>query len=127
MAERARASVRPAASVVLVRPDRRVYWVRRGEQLRFSAGFYAFPGGGVDLQDASVPLDHAEGLDAIEAPCIAAAARELFEETGVLAVRGAGKIPPPERKAAREGLLTQALSFGELLERHGLRIDVRDF
>ncbi|TMA24194.1 MAG: NUDIX hydrolase [Deltaproteobacteria bacterium] len=58
------ASVRPAASVVLVRPDGRVYWVRRGEQLRFSAGFYAFPGGGVDLDDAAVPLKNAERLDA---------------------------------------------------------------
>ncbi|MFN2546767.1 MAG: MBL fold metallo-hydrolase [Myxococcales bacterium] len=125
--ERARASVRPAASVVLVRPDRRVYWVRRGEQLRFSAGFYAFPGGGVDLDDAAVALDHADGLDAIEGPCIAAAARELFEETGVLAVPGADRIPPAERKAAREALLVQGLKFGDFLDRHRLRVDVSHF
>jgi len=82
-------SVRPAASVVLVREGGEVLWVRRGEQLRFAGGFYAFPGGRVDIQDAAVPLDGAARVGAAEAPCIVAAARELFEETGVLAVPGA--------------------------------------
>lgn len=124
-----RASVRPAASVVLVRPDGRVLWVRRGEQLRFSAGFYAFPGGGVDLDDAAVPLLNASHMDAAEQPCIAAAARELFEETGVLAVPGASKVSAQERKAVREALLTRppSASFGEFLARNGLAVDARTF
>ena len=119
--------MRPAASVVLVRPDGRVYWVRRGEQLRFSAGFYAFPGGGVDLDDAAVPLKNAERLDADEAPCIAAAARELFEETGVLAVPGAARVTPQDRKVAREALLAPGGKFGEFLARHGLAVDAESF
>ena len=124
-----RASVRPAASVVLVRPDGRVLWVRRGEQLRFSAGFYAFPGGGVDIDDAAVPIKNAERLDASEAPCIAAAARELFEETGVLAVPGGAKVPPAEREAVRRRLLERppTASFGEFLARHGLAVDAGQF
>lgn len=128
-------SVRPAASVVLVRQDGRVLWVRRGEQLRFSAGFYAFPGGGVDLEDAGVPLRHGEHLDAAEAPCVAAAARELFEETSVLAVPGAQAISAQERRAVREALLRPArvgekkerALFGEFLAKHGLHIDARAF
>jgi ribonuclease/clavin/mitogillin len=124
-------SVRPAASVILVRADGAVLWVRRGEQLRFAGGFYAFPGGRVDVQDSDVPLDGGESLGAAEAPCIVAAARELFEETGVLAVPGAGRVPLAERKAMREALLRRlapgekAASFGDFLARHRLRIDAR--
>ena len=97
--------VRPAASVVLVRQDGRVLWVRRGDQLKFAGGFYAFPGGGVDVEDAAVPMRNAERLGATEGPCVAAAARELFEETGVLAVPEAEIVQAAERKAMREALL----------------------
>src|SRR3982751_764916 len=117
-------SVRPAASVVLVREGGEVLWVRRGDQLKFAGGFYAFPGGGVDVQDSGVPMDGAEALGAAEAPCVVAAARELFEETGVLAVPGARAVPETERRNFREALLRRpapgekAASFGEFLERH---------
>ena len=115
--------------MVLVRPDGRVLWVRRGEQLRFSAGFYAFPGGGVDVEDAGVPLQNGEALDTAETPCVAAAARELFEETGVLAVPGAARVSHEERKAVREGLLSRppTVSFGDFLARHQLKVDARQF
>src|SRR6267143_2353315 len=91
-------SVRPAASVALVR-EGGVLWVRRGDQLRFAGGFYAFPGGRVDVADAAVPLANAGHLDPDEQPCIAAAARELLEETGVSVVPG---ILRDERRALRE-------------------------
>src|SRR6266849_4150844 len=120
------AAVRPAATVVLHRPGPdglEVFWVRRGEQLRFAGGFYAFPGGRVDVADAALPLAHAERLPAAEAACIAAAARELFEETGVL-------VAP---RAAREALLRRDLpgakesSFADFLAAHGLTVDARLF
>jgi glyoxylase-like metal-dependent hydrolase (beta-lactamase superfamily II)/8-oxo-dGTP pyrophosphatase MutT (NUDIX family) len=126
-------SVRPAASVVLVRENGEVLWVRRGDQLRFAGGFYAFPGGRVDLQDSGVPADGGESLGAAEMPCVVAAARELFEETGVLAVPGAQSVPAAERKAIREALLQRpvpgekAASFGDFLASHRLRIDTRWF
>jgi ribonuclease/clavin/mitogillin len=126
-------SVRPAASVVLVREDGKVLWVRRGEQLKFAGGFYAFPGGRVDVQDSAVPLDGAEPLGAAEAPCVVAAARELFEETGVLAVPGASAIPSDDRVEMRKALLRRpapgekAASFGDFLARHRLRIDARSY
>src|SRR5438128_4316792 len=108
------AVVRPAATVVLHRPGvsgLEVFWVRRGDQLRFAGGFYAFPGGRVDVGDSAVPLAHAGNLDPDEQPCIAAAARELFEETGVLLVPG---ILREERRALRESLLAEG-SFAEFL------------
>src|SRR3989449_9683989 len=126
-------SVKPAASVVLVREDGRVLWVRRGDELRFAGGFYAFPGGRADVQDSGVPVDGGEALGAAEAPCVVAAARELFEETGVLAVPGARGVSSQERKAMREALLRRpqpgerAASFGEFLARHRLRLDARWF
>ncbi len=125
--------VRPAASVILVREDGAVLWVRRGDQLKFAGGFYAFPGGAVDVQDSAIPLDGGEALGAAEAPCIVAAARELFEEAGVLAVPGARAVPAEERRRMREALLRRpapdekAASFGDFLARHRLRIDARWF
>src|SRR3989440_12621848 len=95
-------SVKPAASVILVREDGAVLWVRRGDELRFAGGFYAFPGGRVDVQDSGVPVDGGEALGAAEAPCVVAAARELFEETGVLAVPGAQAVSAGERRAEPE-------------------------
>ena len=69
-------SVKPAASVILVREDGAVLWVRRGDELKFAGGFYAFPGGRVDVQDSGVPVDGGEALGAAEAPCVVAAARD---------------------------------------------------
>src|SRR3954464_9365688 len=102
------AALRPAASVLLHREGPQgieIFWVRRGEQLRFAGGFYAFPGGRVDAADSALPLEGPEGLPADETACIAAAARELFEETGVLLAAGADRVPHAARKAAREALL----------------------
>jgi glyoxylase-like metal-dependent hydrolase (beta-lactamase superfamily II)/8-oxo-dGTP pyrophosphatase MutT (NUDIX family) len=121
------ATVRPAASVLLYREDGSVFWVRRGTQLRFAGGFYAFPGGAVDVADAGVPLTHAGHLDSAAQPAVAAAARELFEETGVLAVPGGSLVPREERRRARTALLEEKLLFGDFLRGHGLAVDARLF
>ena len=122
-------SVRPASSVVLHRPDGKVLWVRRGAQLRFAGGFYAFPGGAVDVEDAAAPLEHAAGLDPAEAACLAAAARELFEETGVLCVSGRERVPAADRRALRQALVARpsTASFTEFLRARDLRVDAARF
>ncbi|HZX40642.1 MAG TPA: NUDIX domain-containing protein, partial [Myxococcaceae bacterium] len=82
------AEPRDAAVVVLVRMGPRgleTFWLRRERTVSFAAGFYAFPGGRVDAGDAEVPV---EGAGPPDSRLVAAAARELFEETGVLAARG---------------------------------------
>src|SRR2546430_13205530 len=102
------AVVRPAATVVLHRPGAsglEVFWVRRGEQLRFAGGVYAFPGGRGDVADAALPPANAQRLPAAEAACIAAAARGLFEETAVLIAPRPGPVPAPPRPPAPQARL----------------------
>jgi glyoxylase-like metal-dependent hydrolase (beta-lactamase superfamily II)/8-oxo-dGTP pyrophosphatase MutT (NUDIX family) len=74
----------PAAAVLLGRPDDdAVFLVQRSERLRFMPGFVAFPGGKQDACDG----------DNV-ATC---AARELFEETGVLLGAPAGDYAEERR------------------------------
>jgi 8-oxo-dGTP pyrophosphatase MutT (NUDIX family) len=124
---------RPAASVVLVRPGAvapvESYLIRRARGMRFLGGYYAFPGGKVDLGDRRPEtLARASGLAAAAAAAVVdapqdevpplaywvAAVRELFEEVGVLlATRGGVALEGPlgpdvlalrDRLHAREGL-----------------------
>lgn len=96
---------RPAASVLLVRPGARapidVYMIRRHVTMRFLGGYYAFPGGSVDAEDATAAMfERCRGLGVDEAeraipsteaiPALTfwvSAARELLEETGLLLAR----------------------------------------
>ncbi|TAK66135.1 MAG: MBL fold metallo-hydrolase [Betaproteobacteria bacterium] len=90
---------RPAASLILVRDTisgMEVFMIRRSEEADFVKGAHVFPGGGVDVADASVELAaYCEGLDDFEASRLlgvergglaywAAAMRECFEEAGML-------------------------------------------
>jgi endoribonuclease LACTB2 len=117
---------RDAAVAVLVRPGEdgpEVFWLRREATLSFAAGFYAFPGGRVDAADAAVAVEGASGE---EATFRAAAARELFEETGVLLARG----PTPEKAALREAraaLLRGGRRFADILAGLGLMLHAVDF
>jgi glyoxylase-like metal-dependent hydrolase (beta-lactamase superfamily II)/8-oxo-dGTP pyrophosphatase MutT (NUDIX family) len=114
--------VRDAAVVVLVRgdgPGLEVFWVRRGERLAFSGGFYAFPGGSVDRADREAAVS---GCPAADAPLLACAIRETFEEAGVLLVPEARDWPAGRLSALRAELLAGA-PFGALLAREGVRLD----
>jgi glyoxylase-like metal-dependent hydrolase (beta-lactamase superfamily II)/8-oxo-dGTP pyrophosphatase MutT (NUDIX family) len=124
-----------------------VFAVRRGEQLKFFGGFWAFPGGRLDAGDRAVGAigppppevpEPEEGttvsaeavlfaylhkeLDALRI----AACRELFEETGVLIARpffSAGR----DLDTLRRKLLDGHLLFGELLAERGLSVHAEDF
>ena len=143
---------RPAASVLLVRPAAdmplEVYMIRRQKNMRFLGGYYAFPGGKIDPDD-SVPEMFAccFGLGADEAERVlssedgvpawsfwVAAARELLEETGVLAARDASSpIDVADHDvAARVAAMRRALMAGEaplhvLLAREGWSLDLGPF
>jgi endoribonuclease LACTB2 len=117
---------RDAAVAVLVRPGAagvEVFWLRREATLSFAAGFYAFPGGRVDAADAAVPV---AGVQGEQATLRAAAARELFEETGVLRARGPS-IAPALLREARAALLSGSRGFADVLTSFGLQLDAEDF
>ena len=98
------AAPRPASTVVVLRDAPRgpeAFMVRRHEGSAFMGGAYVFPGGRVDAADEQADaswcdgLEHADRQLATLAPAGArayhvAAARELFEEAGVLLARAAG-------------------------------------
>jgi len=119
------ARIRDASAVILVRgarvEDQEVFWVRRGEMVSFSGGYYAFPGGKVDAADSATPI---EGCSAEDAGFYVAAIRETFEEAGVLFARGASRLDAAALRKLREELLGGA-SFAALLEREGLGLDAR--
>ncbi len=107
----------PAASVLLARGpgSHEVFTVRRAEGLRFMGGFWAFPGGKVHSSDPDPR---------------GAAARELFEETGVLVARREnGTFPASDAglEEARRALLADSLTWADLLAARGLSVRREDF
>lgn len=99
-----------------------LFWLKRSSNLAFAPGFYTFPGGRVEPGDAAVPVAGATGP---EAQLRAAAARELFEEAGVLP--GAGASASQELSSARRELLEGKTPFSALLSRLGLSLRAEDF
>jgi glyoxylase-like metal-dependent hydrolase (beta-lactamase superfamily II)/8-oxo-dGTP pyrophosphatase MutT (NUDIX family) len=118
---------RPAAVVMLYRrvgTGVEVFWVKREKALAFAGGFYAFPGGKVDKADAQVPVRGAAGA---EAALYVAAARELFEEAGVLVAEGAEVLGPERVRELRQALLANELPWQRLLAEAGLTLRAGDF
>jgi glyoxylase-like metal-dependent hydrolase (beta-lactamase superfamily II)/8-oxo-dGTP pyrophosphatase MutT (NUDIX family) len=124
------AAPKDAAVVILLREgsdpaDPQLFWARRGRRMAFLPGFYAFPGGQRDEADAEVEVEGE--ADRATAAMIACAARELFEELGVLIARGAEALTKGQLVSVRDDLTSGRMSFAELLRHYGLRLDARDF
>jgi len=130
------APVRPAATVVLLQPvDKtfQVYVLKRATTMAFG-GVYAFPGGGVDESDRPelIKQDWATRLgipDTAARAVVGAAARELFEEAGVLLAgrrdeldHTVGDVSGPEWEADRAAVAGRELTMTELLDKHRLRL-----
>lgn len=111
--------IREAAAVVLVReggPRRELFRVRRSREVSLGGGFFAFPGGAVDAQDRL--LSQRILPEAPDGALLVAAARELFEETGVLLADG---VPEPARMVVeRRALLAGERPFEAVLARLGV-------
>ncbi len=143
VADSAAGAPRPAATVILMRdgaPGPEIFMVRRHERTAFMGGAWVFPGGRVDASDVgAADASWCDGVQraAASLPGVApeeatgyfvAAARELFEEAGVLlarrvardfvriADRDADARMKPLRLAVHDGSLTlRALVEGERL------------
>jgi 8-oxo-dGTP pyrophosphatase MutT (NUDIX family) len=146
---------KPAASILLVRAappgaaePLEVYMVRRHRGMRFLGGYWAFPGGKVDPDDASAAaFARCRGLDPTTAAALlepdddtppplaywVAVVRELLEESGVLlAADGADRrIEAGKAEVAaviermRQSLVGGESSFSGLLADAGWHCDLR--
>jgi 8-oxo-dGTP pyrophosphatase MutT (NUDIX family) len=130
---------RPAATVMLVRDTPSgltVFLMRRHSAMEFAAGVVVFPGGGVDDRDRTADIAWAGpnpawwaerfGVDhQLAEALVCAAARETFEESGVLF---AGPAEEPHGivgdasvyRDARAALTDNTLSFAEFLRQENL-------
>lgn len=119
-----------AAAVILLRQntdpnDPDVFWVRRSKDLSFLGGFYAFPGGQLDAIDTETPVANSKGHE--ESAMISCAARELFEELGVLAARKTEALTSGQRASLLDDLESGRLSWPALLSHYNLYLDAEDF
>ena len=112
-----------AAAIILLKDpsDPKVFWVKRDPKLMFMGGFHAFPGGQLDKDDPAVIVTNCDADDA--RAMRACAAREVFEETGVLVARGADRVSTEALADARHALESGTKSFKQILEENELEID----
>jgi 8-oxo-dGTP pyrophosphatase MutT (NUDIX family) len=133
---------RPAATVMLIRDaptGLSVFLMRRHSAMEFAAGVMVFPGGGVDDRDRNADIAWAGpppswwaerfGIEAgLAEALVCAAARETFEESGVLF---AGPADDPDGidgivrdasvyRDSRRALADRTLSFADFLRRENL-------
>jgi glyoxylase-like metal-dependent hydrolase (beta-lactamase superfamily II)/8-oxo-dGTP pyrophosphatase MutT (NUDIX family) len=117
---------RRSAAVILHRRTAdglEVFLVERSAKLEFFGGAEAFPGGSVDPGDELLPWSAGAELPG-DRDLTGAAARELFEETGILIA--APEPAEEETTAARQAILDgRKDAFRELLESRGLALDPR--
>jgi glyoxylase-like metal-dependent hydrolase (beta-lactamase superfamily II)/8-oxo-dGTP pyrophosphatase MutT (NUDIX family) len=124
------ATPKDAAAVILLKhgtsaSDPEVYWVRRSHRLAFLGGFHAFPGGQLDEADKETPVENCD--DPERAAMISCAARELFEELGVLVARGAQTLTVGQRASLLDDLESRRMTWPELLKHYGLHLDADDW
>ncbi len=119
-----------AAAIILLRQDTNpanpeVFWVKRSDKLAFLGGFHAFPGGQIDASDTEVLVRNSP--DPQTATMISGAARELFEELGVLVARGGETLTKGQRVSLLDDLESGRTSWPALLKHYELFLDAHDF
>lgn len=108
--------------------------MRRKSSMAFAPRMYVFPGGAVETTDDLVPLAGDWDLTAAAEQLfsdrpravIAAAARETFEECGVLIARsshGDPVVADESLRADRLALVSDQITFAEVLDHRGLVVD----
>ncbi len=120
-----------AAAVILLRHNTdannpEVFWVKRSTKLVFLGGFYAFPGGQAEASDIEARVENCAD-DCERAAMISCAAREMFEETGLLLARGAETLTVGQRASLLDDLESGRMAWPELLKHYGLHLDANDF
>lgn len=120
------ATPKDAAAIILLKPDSgQVLWAQRNPLLAFLGGWHAFPGGKLEASDALVKIENCSDPELEK--FIACAARETFEEVGILLARGGERLTKGQRASLHDDLISGRFSFAEILGDWNLRIDARDF
>ena len=128
---------RDAATVCVLRDGAdglEVFLMRRTSSMAFAAGMHVYPGGAVEASDSHVPIAGRADLGVVAArtfsddprAMLVAAARETFEECGVLlAVDATGTTAAVDAdlEAERAALDAGGVTFASILERRGLVVD----
>src|SRR5215510_9587751 len=119
-----------AAAVILLRQNTdpnhpEIFWIKRSDKLAFLGGFHAFPGGQIDATDSEVDVRNAPNAET--SVMITGAARELFEELGVLAARGGELLTKGQRASLLDDLESGRMSWPTLLNHYELYLDANDF
>jgi 8-oxo-dGTP pyrophosphatase MutT (NUDIX family) len=124
------ATPKPASTVVLMDESYRVYLTKRPVTMKFMGGFHVFPGGTVESHDSLVEDDYVNDDEAqlsINLSHYIAAARELFEEVGILlcnTIEGFPVLMPKEKEMKyRNDLQKGEIPFIRLLEQEKLYFD----
>ena len=130
MSDRPATTPKDAAAIILLRENTdpanpEVFWVQRSDKLAFLGGFHAFPGGQIDPEDAEVEVRNAPNPET--ATMISGAARELFEELGVLVVRGGETLTKGQRVSLLDDLESKRMSWLGMLKHYELYLDANDF
>ena len=115
---------RKAAAVIVVQgdgDDLEILLGQRNTAIMFMGGHHVFPGGSIDKADTHTVVT---GItDEEQGRGICAAAREVFEETGLLALPEADWPDEATRIAARHALLKNETNFPDILNDWGLKIE----
>jgi glyoxylase-like metal-dependent hydrolase (beta-lactamase superfamily II)/8-oxo-dGTP pyrophosphatase MutT (NUDIX family) len=121
---------RDAAAVVLLKhgtsaENPQICCVKRNANLSFLPGWHAFPGGKLEKSDYETPVENCADED--HAALIVCAAREAFEETGVLLSKGGDKLTRGQRASLHDDLCSGRETFAEILKSWDLWLDTKDF
>ncbi len=122
---------RPAATAVILRDGKtgiEVFMVVRHQEIDFASGALVFPGGKVDAQDAAAEwAELAPHSTTLDRTFVVAAARETFEEAGLVLARRRGSQAMLGAEDAhrlvetyRPRLLARATSFLDLVRSEDL-------
>jgi 8-oxo-dGTP pyrophosphatase MutT (NUDIX family) len=121
---------KPASTVVLMDELSRVYLTKRPITMKFMGGFHVFPGGTVGGHDTLVQDEYVncdEALISINLSYYIAAARELFEEVGILLCNSIDGLPVllSKEKAVkyRNDLVKNEIHFIQVLEQEKFYFD----
>jgi endoribonuclease LACTB2 len=124
------ATPKDAAAIILLRQNTdpanpEVFWVKRSDKLAFLGGFHAFPGGQIDASDAEVEVRNSPNPET--STMISGAARELFEELGVLVARNGDTLTKGQRVSLLDDLESGRVTWPALLKHYELYLDAADF